>query len=230
MVKRRKFLIGLGAVAAGSAAAVGTGAFSSAAMPDRHVTVAIDDDANGQIALVPGDDPDVTIGSDGQLSLDLTGANGEGVNINSVYTWGDPSDPASDYAFKIVNNDDAGESYAMKMNYYFANTGWVQGNGNGQSFIRFEVHDVGDGPTGSSAENYPHQSYNRDYSLGGPTGDNTPVGNYRFNPGEEYYVTVTVDTTGPNASVDDDLSGTANFYFSDDGVSEDSWYPDNPPN
>ena len=230
MVKRRKFVIGLGALAAGSGAAMGTGAFSSASIEDRSVNVAVDADDESQIALVPGGDPDIAISGNGELQLDLTGSNGEGVNINSRYTWGDPNDPANDHAFKLVNNDDSGESYAMKMNYYFANTGWIQGNGNGQSYIRFEVHDVGDGPTGSSGENYPHQSYNKDYSLGGPTGDNTPTGGFRFNPGEEYYVTVTVDTTGPNASTADDLSGTANFHFSDDGVSQDSWYPDNPPN
>ena len=230
MVKRRKFLIGIGALAAGSGAAMGTGAFSSASISDRSVSVQIEDDENSQIALVPGDDPDINISESGEIHLDLTGGDDEGVNINSRYTWGDPDDPASNHAFKLVNNDDSGESYAMKMNYYFKNTDWIQGNGNGQSYIRFEVYDTGDGPTGQSAENYPHQSYNKDYSLGGPTGDNSPTGNYRFNSGEEYYVVVTVDTTGANASTADDLSGTANFHLSDDSVSQDSWHPDNPPN
>lgn len=227
-MERRKFLLGVGSLAAAGTAAVGTGAFSNNTIPDRQVSVTIDDDEHSMIALVPGDkhEDDVSL-EDDQLTLDLSGSEGEGVNINSRYTWGDPDDPEHDHAFKIQNNDEG--SFAMKMNYYFTDTSWIDGNGNGQSYIRFEVHDTGDGPTGSSGENYPHRSYNRDYSLGGPTGDNDPTGPYRFNPGEEYYVTVTVDTTGPDADVDDNLSGVAEFSFSNDGVSGDSWYPANPP-
>jgi hypothetical protein len=140
---------------------------------------------------------------------------------------GDPENPSEDYAFKIVNNDE--ESLAMKMNYYFANTGWMENHGKGQCYIRFMIFDV-EGNTGKSAENYPHQSYNKDYSLGGPTGDFDPVGSYRFNPGEEYYVVIKVDSCGGEASKNADLSGTAHFEFtSDAGVSQDSWYPEDPP-
>ncbi|UWG46458.1 DUF1102 family protein [Halanaeroarchaeum sp. HSR-CO] len=226
-MQRRKFLATVGSLTAASAAAIGTGAFTTASA-GRTVTVEVENDLNAKIGLVPGSHEDVEINGDGELELDLTGTNGEGVNINSTYTWGDPNDPAADHAFKIVNNDE--ESLVMKMNYFFTNTGWLTNHGNGQSFIRFQLFDTGDGPTGSSAENYPHQSYNKDYSLGGPTGDWAPGGGYRFNSGEEYYMVVTVDTTGPNASTDDDLSGTASFEFtSDASISQDSWYPESPP-
>lgn len=227
-MQRRKFLIGLGALGAGSVAAMGTGAFSSASIPDRRVNVSVDADHQSTVALVPGDDPDVYVSDEGQLVMDLTGADGQGVNINSLYTWGNPNDPAADYAFKLVNNDE--ESLVMKMNYYFEDTQWIVNRGNGQSFIRFQVFDLPPSNAGSSAQNYPHQSYNKDYSLGGPTGDWSPGGSHRFNPGEEYYVVVSVDTTGPNASTDDDLAGTANFVFTANaGINQDSWYPDNPP-
>lgn len=51
MVKRRKMLIGMGALAAGSAAGVGTGAFSQATVRDRNVNVAIAEDDEGFLGL-----------------------------------------------------------------------------------------------------------------------------------------------------------------------------------
>jgi hypothetical protein len=210
MVKRRKFLVGLGALAAGSGAAMGTGAFTSASIPDRQVSVQVDGDASSQIALVAGDDPDISQ-QNGQLTMDLSGADGEGVNINSRYTWGDPENPADDHAFKIVNNDDSGKSYAMKMEYHFDDLGWIDER-QGQSFLKFQLF----GGFGGNSRTYPDQrgSYNRDYALGGP-GDESPVGSRRFESGEEWYVVVTVDTTGEYASTDDKLSGAASFHFSD---------------
>jgi hypothetical protein len=211
-MQRRKFLIGLGALAAGSGAAMGTGAFTSASVPERQMNVAVDADDESTIALVPGDDPDVSIDGDGELSLDLDGADGQGVNINSRYTWGDPDNPSDSHAFKIVNNDDEGKSYAMKMEYHFDDISWLDER-QGQSFIKFQLFDsAGRSPS----QTYPEQgnNWNKDYPLGGP-GDDSPVGDWRFTPGEEWYVVVTVDTTGEHASVDDDLSGDATFHFSD---------------
>jgi hypothetical protein len=234
-MKRRKYLLGFGSLIAGSAAALGTGAFSSASIPERQVTAKVANDENAQVALVPGEDPDVSLSNDGELTLDLTGSDGEGVNINSVYTWGDPEDPANDHAFKIVNNDE--RDYGIAMDYFFSNTEWISNHGNGQSYLRFELYDLSPSNSGWSAENYPHQSYNKDYSLGGPTGDSTPHGSYSFNSGEEYYMIVKMDTTGPNASIGDDLSGTARFRLGWDensgtsgGAPQKSWYPENPPN
>ncbi|ERG96735.1 hypothetical protein [Haloquadratum walsbyi] len=47
-----------------------------------------------------------------------------------------------------------------------------------------------------------------------PTGSNSGSnsGGFRFNVGEEYYMVITVDTTGPDASPEDDLSGIAEFF------------------
>lgn len=50
MAKRRKFLVGLGALASGSATAVGTGAFSSAEA-ERTVDVAVTTDDNALLGL-----------------------------------------------------------------------------------------------------------------------------------------------------------------------------------
>jgi hypothetical protein len=228
---RRKFLIGLGSLAATGAAAMGTSAFTSVSA-QRSVSVTLADDSNAFLGLEAGDSGLVTnAGGTLELNIDGTNASGSGANMNAVTTIGDPDNPEDEYAFKIMNQGT--QSVMFKMNYYFEETGWIENNGNGQSHLTFEVFDTSGGPqdaTGSMAEDYPHQSYNRDHSLGQPSGSGFGSNSayYRFDPGDEYYMVVTVDTTGANAAKDDDLSGTA-VIQADTSTSQDSWYPSNPP-
>lgn len=71
-MKRRDFVIGLGALTAGGAAAVGSGAFTSATA-SRDMTVEVADDDTGYLALT-GDDTYITDdSSDGELGVDLGG-------------------------------------------------------------------------------------------------------------------------------------------------------------
>lgn len=71
-MNRRNFVIGLGTVAAGSAAAVGTGAFTSATAP-RDVDIEVADDATGYLGLTADGDY-VTDDSDGgAVGIDLGG-------------------------------------------------------------------------------------------------------------------------------------------------------------
>jgi hypothetical protein len=83
MTNRRKFLIGVGSLAAGSAAAMGTGAFTSVTA-DRSVEVAVTGDANAYLALEPvtgaPNNAYVKTSSDGKVSFDLgqTGSSGSG--------------------------------------------------------------------------------------------------------------------------------------------------------
>lgn len=91
-MQRRKFVIGMGALASGTAAAVGSGAFSSVTA-SRDVDVAVADDASAYLRLegagganseyVTGD------GNGGTLTIDLssnnpTDAGGEGVNPDAI--------------------------------------------------------------------------------------------------------------------------------------------------
>lgn len=211
-------LIGMGALAAGSAAGVGTGAFSSGSLDTRSVSVDVVGDEGASISLVNGGDPDVGYNSDGELELDLSGSEGEGgVNIDSRLTWGDHDNPSSDHAFKIVNNDDAGQYYALAMEYHFDDISWIDQRV-GQSYIQFTLYDT-DGTAGdygkADSEDYPKQNgYNKDYPVTGP-GDSTPVQSRKLAPGEEWYFVVDVDTTGEHASTDDKLSGDATIHLSD---------------
>lgn len=89
-MERRKFITGLGALVTGSAAAMGTGAFSSVEA-SRSVSVNTADDASAYLALESGDTDYVSDDSgDGQLTIDLGGptvsgdGGGEGFNENAT--------------------------------------------------------------------------------------------------------------------------------------------------
>ncbi|QSG16012.1 DUF1102 family [Halapricum desulfuricans] len=190
---------------------MGSGAFTSVSA-DRTMSVRVADDSNAFLGLVPGD-TGLVEESNGMLQINLDGAstNASGVNFDAVTRIGSHENPADEHAFKIVNQGT--QSLMLKMSYYFTNTDWLDG-GAGQSFINFTLYDTGDAPTGSSSQSFPIQNgYNKDYPLAQPTGSGfgSNTEGYRFNVGEEYYMVITVDTTGPNASPDDDLSGIAEF-------------------
>ena len=78
MANRRKFLAGLGALASGSAAAIGTGAFTSVSA-DRSVDVNVAGDAAAYLRLegTGGNNSEYVTddGNGGQLEIDLTDTN-----------------------------------------------------------------------------------------------------------------------------------------------------------
>lgn len=76
-MERRKFLIGAGSLAAGSAAAIGTGAFSNV-MADRHITVAVAEDSNAYLAFQNPDQPYASYNSHNIIEFDFASDNGNG--------------------------------------------------------------------------------------------------------------------------------------------------------
>ena len=87
-MQRRKFIIGTGALVAGSAAALGSGAFSSVEA-ERDVTVEVADDNNAYLGLAAERDDIISDdGDDGQLTIDLgsetTNEGGEGFNDEAI--------------------------------------------------------------------------------------------------------------------------------------------------
>jgi hypothetical protein len=88
-MKRRKFIIGTGALAAGSAAAVGSGAFTSV-QADRSVSVNVAGDDSALLALEPCESSPngdyASIGEDGQFTLDIPNLNGNAfTRIDDVF-------------------------------------------------------------------------------------------------------------------------------------------------
>jgi len=211
-MQRRKFLVGMGSLAAGGAAAMGTGAFTSATIADRSVSVGVAEDDTSTVALNPGTNPDITIGEDGELELDLTGDEGEGVNIDSVYTWGSHSNPTSTYAFSLTNQDEnTFDSVVFK--YTLNDDSWITNSTtfDNQSYLRFTTYNIGGfASTDMQAPNYALSTQN-------PTSRDMlePHNALQFNPGDSWYVVVDVDTTGVDASVDDKIGGSLSIEVSD---------------
>ena len=92
-MERRKFVIGLGALASGAAAAMGTGAFTAAELSGREANISVVNDTNGLIGLQAGDSELVSDdgGSNGnELVIDFNpdSGDGTGVNPNSKYQVG----------------------------------------------------------------------------------------------------------------------------------------------
>jgi hypothetical protein len=88
---RRKFLVGLGSLAAGGAAASGTGAFTAATM-DRNANLTVQNDGDALIALKPGNADGAgerVRYNDGRLYIDFSSSEmGTGVNDDARYQVG----------------------------------------------------------------------------------------------------------------------------------------------
>ena len=225
-MNRRTFLATLGTATAGTSAAVGTGAFTSVSA-NRSVSVRTADDSNALLGLVPGD-TGLVEESDGtlQVNLDGTGTPASGVNFNAVTQVGSHENPEDDHAFKIVNQGT--QSVMLKLNHYFTNTEWIGSKDAEQSFIQYTLIDT-DG--GRSTQTFPNDFNTRkEKSLGMPFGTSFESSNNdrRFNVGEEFFVVITIDTTGSEASLDDDLSGVVEI-FAGQSTKQDTWEATSPP-
>ena len=112
-MRRRKFIIGTGALAAGGAAALGTGAFSQMTSGERAIEADVVNDSDALLALEafdPEEDDNGENGQfaretdDGELEIDFEGfttpaspPTGDGVNPGSEYEF--------DNVFKVQNGD-----------------------------------------------------------------------------------------------------------------------------
>ncbi|WP_229110566.1 hypothetical protein [Halapricum desulfuricans] len=200
MTNRRKFLLGMGSLAAGGAAAIGSGAFSSMAAT-RSVAIDVASDSNAQIGLVAGDVSDISEKSNGEIELSLTGDGaGEGVNTNSVYKWGTGDD---NYAFALVNNDDSAYEI-IDFTYELNDASWLDDDyeykEDSESFIEFDV----------STDGYSEVARFPEVISPDPTMKKTTKRIHgkdegtTFNSGDEWPVVVTVNTTEGHSG--DDLS------------------------
>ncbi|WP_418284239.1 hypothetical protein [Halorubrum sp. DTA46] len=211
-MERRKLLIGIGSLAAGGAAATGTGAVTTFTA-DRSANVAkVTTDSGGIISISAGTGADDSVDmSDGTLSIDLSGTDGEGINLDSVYTIGEDLDQISadledvHTAFVVQNNDNI--AHDLSFNYTLDDRSWVDEsdlNWNsefGGSTITFRP--FAQGPSPWSAVNTNSQTV-PDYHEDDPGG----VPSAYLGPGEQVAFQIIVDTTGEDASTDDNLSGT----------------------
>ncbi|WP_050032896.1 hypothetical protein [Halorubrum halophilum] len=111
MANRRKFIAGLGALATGSAAAMGTGAFTSVSA-DRQVDVQVAEDANAFLGLDNSSDPNdayFDTGSDEYaVNFNDSGNSGSGVNPNA--------NTVAKEVFKITNQGTQSVEVSLEAN------------------------------------------------------------------------------------------------------------------
>lgn len=98
-MERRNFVIGLGTLAAGGTAALGTGAFSSVEA-NRDISVKVADDSDAFLGIEPSDTVNAdkyVEETDGTVEIDIdeSGNGGNGLNFNAQTTF--------DGLFKITN-------------------------------------------------------------------------------------------------------------------------------
>jgi len=214
-MERRKFIIGAGALATSSAAAMGTGAFSSMSA-ERGTTVDVVDDTDGLISLQSNIDSDtVEVDSDsGEWTLDLSAGDSGGINTNSEYVFGgglrvSETEPPESSPLIITNNDS--EEREITLTYELDDNSWVNDGavedsewGGGihadSSYIQIELFNSrshGRGNMVVPADEDEH--YGR--QIAGPLTTSLSSGDSRW-------AVITVNTEDAEDYDEEDLSGT----------------------
>lgn len=89
----------------------GASAFTTATVA-RDAQIDVATDANSIITIEDGGAPGASVTSDGQIELD---ADGDSLNQDANFTYGDETDPTSNAVFKLTNGDDATQQ--LTLNY-----------------------------------------------------------------------------------------------------------------
>lgn len=97
-MQRRKFLIGAASIAAGSGAALGTGAFTSVTA-DREVSVNVTGDGSAYLGLSPADSANGVYADGGDSSTELS------VNFDDISTEGEEGSALANHGGNGVNPD-----------------------------------------------------------------------------------------------------------------------------
>ncbi len=100
----------MGALAAGSAASIGTGAFSQMTTDPRDASISVVNDDEALIALKPGANSDKVAGIDDNGDLYI---NAEDINTNSEYLFGDVSVDEGGSTADIYDLDDLSDNRAV---------------------------------------------------------------------------------------------------------------------
>ena len=156
-------------------------------------------DSAGVVQLQAGhpDSDDLGLGlidetSDGNLVIDLTQGGAQGLNTDSVYEIGTPTNESGDPAFTMTNL--MNENYEFTFSYAFSNPETVENAG-------LQIWNSG---TNSFANNGPDSFSSNAITV---NGDNTKgSGTLELGSGESEYFAIRISTKGATPS--EDLSGT----------------------
>jgi hypothetical protein len=107
-MERRKFLIGLGSLAAGGAATVGTGAFTTASA-ERTMEVSVAPDSSAYLEIQALDDRYASGTGDGQLELDFGSDSGLGIFDGDAQGLNPDSTFEFEKIFRVANTSGTGD-------------------------------------------------------------------------------------------------------------------------
>jgi hypothetical protein len=146
---RRKFIAAMGSLAAGGAAATGTGAFTTASA-DRQMEVRVASDSNGYIGLFDTDSPYSSV-NNGQITLDFSEVEGRGEGAGiGTFDDGKGLNPDSEYhfddVFRIVEREYGGELRVAVTTSGFNLENLEITSNNGKSLLAEDYDDAGNAP------------------------------------------------------------------------------------
>ncbi|MYL68634.1 hypothetical protein [Halorubrum distributum] len=223
MTNRRKFLIGLGAATAGSAAAFGTAASTTFNLNDRNVGANITTDSSGAVAFTDNSDGDIINQTNGEIEIDFAEGAGSGVNVGSTVTlgsdsffYGTPIPSPKNNAFAITNQTTA----PIELEIEFEAGEDFTANANGSEMII----GIDDGKGNGWADPEGVKPINVDSSLS--SGDTVSVS---YDPsegtapkkmpsGESVYAAILVDADNDGSSTEENLSGVLNITATSGGL------------
>ncbi|WP_141211991.1 MULTISPECIES: hypothetical protein [unclassified Halorubrum] len=137
-MQRRKFIVGLGSLAAGGVAAMGSGALSSASA-ERAISTQVSTDTNAYLGITG--DPDYTAETNGTLEINFdNNGNGTGLNANATTEFTDlltVSNQGTELVLVWVNLNDLNAS--------------ISGNGYVTSYLSMQANALANG-TGSGMD------------------------------------------------------------------------------
>ena len=216
-MKRRKFILGVGATAASGAAALGSGAFTTV-RADRNVSVAVAGDNSAFLRMTPvthkisGADPATVYQQEnGTLTVDVTQGGASGVNVDATTWIGTPNyDDGSGWIDEDDDNIDwiHDHTYTPRAAFGVENRGTkeyeltfeFEYSGNpGDSEIRFHIYD------GANPAEFNLAEYGTIEGEGSVTVP-SEGGKESFSLGKRIFSSIEIDTHGGSTS--DDLSGT----------------------
>jgi hypothetical protein len=225
MVNRRKFLIGLGAVSTGSAAAFGTAASTTFNLNDRKVGANITTDSAGAVALTDqGNAGDIINETGGELEIDFAQGRASGVNVGSVVSVGgaNPNNPGAS-AFTITNQTtapieltiqfEAGSNYSANSNgseliFRFDNTNFSVDGNNRPKYIAVTADSVGNPFNGSEVvSNFDSSGDTGSVSYDAPFGGD----DQSIPAGGTVLAAITVNADEPQSTPSENLSGVLNL-------------------
>jgi hypothetical protein len=206
-MRRRKLLVGVGALAAGSGAVLGSGATFNQ-VNDRSASIdVVSDNPAGIIGFNDTSPGDVVNLTSNKIEIDFAEAGADGVNVGGEYALGDANDDQygtyiNNPAFTFTNQ---APNTTVDYEVEYKLTGGLHTNG---SYMKVHFTHTNDnnyellevsGGAGSG------DTFSRDENSHGSGVSNSALAGHE--PGDVMNVGIYINTDQPNSSVDEDLSG-----------------------